>query len=752
MSEQGFGPLGPDHSAIPQPGEPEPNGSGGWRPPWRRQADRPENSPPSSVLPQGSSKGPHAGAGPADAVPDVLLTNGAGTHLYGRVDVVAGSINKFVSQTRKLDLLEGVRIDRGEVLSRPFVCEGQWAEAWQQALTPEAPRPRQRVVIVVAPRSFGATTFALRLLAEHTDSTTTLVKLDGDWNAPSQGRLPLEEEHAYQLDLKDPESDRPSADFLDALSTFADHLGDARSYLVLTVAQELWDDRLTTRKGVQVVYLSEPPDALRVVETRLNAAGHAPLVADLRSFPKAVASLRGLHAMAAVRAANTIVMTWQEHKRLQDACTSAALPRSAPADAYLSLEDRITAALSDWRDHLDGLFGEVATTHDNVKGSLTLEDRCLLLALAVRQSAPLPIVASTARALHQALAPKDAGTRSSLSPTQSSFAGRGLRRRIQDVGAAVGSQDTVLFDRPAYGRAILEYVWDNYEAIREAMLAWLVQSAAGYSTADLSVAALSALVLRHGTTAHLTTLGAIARESHPDLLSAVLDVTVHDEHVGRLAWDVLYRWAEQKPYAPTVISACRRVLHDDAANASTAKRAMVRLRRIAHTTSEPDLRRDVLKAFEELASRPTGTARLVAEVRDWQESQASAKSGSLAFLALMPVQDDGMPWLMSDRAPDIDVQRALQDLLSSPDTTAEAIPYLTGWIRTCAPDPASYGRLRDQLLPALRGHNMFHAGMELMKALADVTTPQGVNAGEDFYQHLVDHRLQPVFSLTRDPA
>ncbi|MET7543930.1 hypothetical protein [Streptomyces sp. NPDC005507] len=666
--------------------------------------------------------------------------------------MVAGTIGTFISQTRKRDLLEGVRVDRKEVLSQPFVREGQWVEAWQQALATESPRPRQRVLIVVAPRSFGATTFALRLLAEHTDSTTTLVKLDGDWNAPSRSRLPLEEEHVYQLDLKDPETDRPSGDFLNALSTFADHLKDARSYLVLTVAQELWDDRLTTRKGVQVVYLSEPPDAQRVVETRLNTAGHAPLVAELRSFQNAVASLRGLHAMAAVRAANTIVMTWQEHRRLQDARTSAALPQSAPADADLSLEDRITAALSDWRDHLDGLFGEVAITHDDAKGSLTLEDRCLLLALAVRQSAPLPTVASTTRALLQALVPKEAGPKAGLSPAQSSFAGRGLRRRIQDVGAAVGPQDTVLFDRPAYGRAILEYVWDNYEAMREAMLAWLVQSADGDSARDLSVAALSTLVLRHGTTAHLNTLGAIARDSHPNLLSAVLDAAVHDEHVGRLAWDVLYRWAEQKPYAPTVISTCRRVLHDDAANASTAKRAMVRLRRIAHTAGEPDLRRDVLKAFEDLAGRPTGTARLVAEVRDWQESQASAKSGSLAFLALMPVQDDGMPWLMSDRAPDIDVQRALQDLLSSPDTTAEVIPYLTGWIRMCAPDPASYGRLRDQLLPALRGHNMFHAGMELMKALADVTTPQGVNAGEDFYQHLVDHRLQPVFSLMKDPA
>jgi hypothetical protein len=65
--------------------------------------DRPEDSSPSGVLPQGSAlEGPHAGAGQADAVPDVLLTNGAATHLYGKVDVVAGSINKFADDMAKL--------------------------------------------------------------------------------------------------------------------------------------------------------------------------------------------------------------------------------------------------------------------------------------------------------------------------------------------------------------------------------------------------------------------------------------------------------------------------------------------------------------------------------------------------------------------------------------------------------------------------------------------------------------------------
>lgn len=62
--------------------------------------------------------------------------------------------------------------------------------------------------------------------------------------------------------------------------------------------------------------------------------------------------------------------------------------------------------------------------------------------------------------------PAISGT-TALSPVHGAFSSRGLRRRIKDVGADVSTQDAAFFDRPTYGHAVLEYVWDNYDVMRE---------------------------------------------------------------------------------------------------------------------------------------------------------------------------------------------------------------------------------------------------------------------------------------------
>ncbi|MFE7314248.1 hypothetical protein ACFU7T_14365 [Streptomyces sp. NPDC057555] len=750
MLDSPFEPIQPHQSSPSKEENPEPNDSNGWLP-WRRPGVHRPNE--GTGLPASSDpQQPHEAA-PQEPTLNVLDTDGTQTNVHGNVDVVAGRIEHLILETRKRDVLEGIEVDRGHVLEQPFVRDSQWAETWKQAIDPATGRLLQRVLIIVAPRSFGSTTFALRLLAEHTDSHTALIKLDADWNAPSKGRLPLEKRHAFQLDLKHPVNDQLSADFLDALSKHADNLRDCDSYLVLTVAQELWTDhRLSSRAGIHVARLHAAPDAQQVVEAHLQANGYAQLVTALKSYPKAQASLRGLTAVAAVRAARTIVMAWQEHTRLQQ----SPPPVQAEADdrGQVSLEDRISAALTDWREELDDRFGETTTLHSSDNPSLTVEDRCLLLALAVRQSAPMPEVARSADKLQQAIGhtQTQSGNGAALPLVPSAFASRGLRRRIHDVGAGVDAQDNVIFDRPAYGRAILEYVWDNYDVMRKPLLTWLVEASESTSLEDPAVGALADLTIRHGTIDYLNVLGSIACTNKPDVLSAVMESAVHNEHIGRLAWATLYRWAEQEGYASAVISLCQRILENASVSASTAKMAMVRLRRIAHTTDDTATRRTVLAAFEELAQRPIGTTRLVAEVRNWQQDKASARGGSLAFLALMTASDGDTPWLVSETAPDIDVERAVHDLLSTPDTAAEIIPRLTTWVRACTADAGAYTRLRDRLLPSLRGHNMFQAGMALMRELDGVSTAEGVNVADDFYHHLVDSRLQPVFPLKGDAA
>ncbi|MFD8600086.1 hypothetical protein ACFV1L_34305 [Kitasatospora sp. NPDC059646] len=675
--------------------------------------------------------------------PNVPVTTGRVANIHGPVGIVADNIGRLIFETRKQDILEGEEVERAALLGQPFV-RGAWGEAWKDALDPmNSDLLRAPVLIVVAPRAIGSTTFALRLLAEHTADSTVLVKLQADGKSPGRMRLPLERHHAFQLDLKDPETDRVSAEFLTSLTKHAQHLADCASHLVLTVAQELWDAGLVSPPGVQVLRLTEAPDAGRVVSAHLRAGGYPEPAGEIDRSEQALAQLRGLNAVAAVRAVGRIVAVWREH--LLDQQTPAMLGSGTIRDAPKTFEERVLGALSDWRESLDGLFGDHITSHGRTGSSLAVEDRYLLLALAVRQSAPVSVVAADARELQLAVE-SASSDQTTGGAARAAFAARGLRRRIQDVGATVDGRDRVVFDRPAYGRAVLEYVWDNYEVLRVPLLSWLAKLAAKLDPQHPVVETLASLALRHGTREHLNKLAELA---DPGLLGAILRTAVHDEHVGSLVWATLYQWADTGSNAPTVVSTCRLVLADPEVSPAAAKMAVVRLRRVAQKAADQALRQSVLMAFDELARREVGRARLVAEVETWQQSKGSSRSGTLAFLALMSVESTGLPWLLAVDAPGIDVQQALMELLGSPESAVETIPRITDWIRSCAEDSDSYMQLRDQLLVPLRGHRMFQAGMDLMKALTGSITAQGVDIAEDFYHHLVGAGLQGVFPSGR---
>ncbi|MFD9238445.1 hypothetical protein ACFWB3_24695 [[Kitasatospora] papulosa] len=733
------------HQPAPETDAVAPPAPHGWKSPWRRNQDAREGSSHTSTPPA-----------PPDTAPAsreeglTLQASDGAIHVHRDVDVVAQHINELILETRKRDLLEGDVQDRVTLLQQPFVRNDHWTELWAQALHPGAGGLRQPILIVVAPRAFGSTTLSLRLLAEHTPDHVPLVKLDADWSSPSRGRLPLERDHAYQLDLKHPANDALSVDFLNALSKHAESLRGARSHLVLSVAEDLWTDHpLGERSGIQVLRLRQAPDALALIEAHLDTHGYSRLTTVLRSSAQAQASVRGLNAVAAARAARTVVEAWQEHFHLEQ---QPGPPVAEKVAESLTLVQRIEAALTDWRGELDSRFGESTVQHSSGSASLTLEDRCLLLALAVWQSAPMPQVTRSASKLQESIesSPAPAGA---LSQVRSAFSSRGLRRRIIDVGADVNNQDVVVFDRPAYGRAVLEYVWDNYDVMRDPLIAWLVGTAADASPEDRAVQVLTELTVRHGTVEYLDRLGKITSGVRPDVLGTVMDNAVRDEHVGRLAWSMLYRWAgARSEYAAVVIEVCQRILQEPDVTVSAVKMAMVRLRRVAQSSDDPETRRSVLTVFQKLAGQPEVKRRLVAEVRSWQQDKGSARSGSLAFMALTLLTDNGMPWLMSPSASDIDAVRAVHDLLKDSDTTTEIIPRLTAWIRACADDPELYPQLRDHLLPALRGHNMFQAGASLMQELQGLFTTEGASVADDFYHHLVDVRLRSVFPPPGDGA
>ncbi|SCE10064.1 hypothetical protein GA0115239_12054 [Streptomyces sp. BpilaLS-43] len=695
-----------------------------------------------------------AGAGRADpaafALPPVTGT-GPTPITVDRPEFFVHHVDKIVNETRKQGILEGPPLPRHRIKQEPIVREGQWAETWQQALDPSGLHPRKHVLIIVSPRSYGSTTLALHLLAEHTGEDTDIVKLDADWKTPKVSWLPAEERRAYQVDLKDPEHDRISADFLTMLEEHARLLEKLGSYLVLNVAKDLWTDHYASvQSDIHVIHLTEPPRARSVVEVRLRTREAPGLIAYLHSVDKNKASLSRLDAVEAVRAADSIVLAWREHERLTD----SPLPMDAPSSwsaLDAGLAERIASALSDWRDKLDILFGETVSVHGGKDTSLPLEDRCLLLALAVRQSAPMPVVAIAARNLQHIISADAASESGFSSTTSAAFAGRGLRRRVVDVGAEVGSHDEVVFDQPGYGRAVLTYVWDNYEVMRDPLLKWLLSGDGSEANVHV-VDAVAALTLRHGNLDHLVQLGSPTYPVKEELLSALLVQAVQDEHIGRQAWGILYGWASNKERATTVVTACRQVLNSPDVTSSQARMAMVRLRRAANSGHE-SARSEAYKVFVEQAQHPAGVVRLLTEVRTWQQSSRSRGSGTAAFLALMSARGATTPWLLSDEVPsEVDVKRALQDLLADIETAPDAIDRLTTWIRQSATDPGTYALVRDRLLPVLRGQKIFKASVSLMQALEHVSVDGEANAANDFWDRLVDPRVRTVIQLNSDSA
>lgn len=670
------------------------------------------------------------------------------TYTFNRpVGVVADHVGVLVNETRKRDVLDWVELNRQHLLERePFVMDAKWRPAWEDAHCVKD--SRVRVLIVVAPRGCGSTTFTHQFLARKSDASFKLCRAEADWESPAVSRLPLEIGQVLQIDLKDPDQDRPSTTFLKDLDAHAAKLEECNSYLVLAVAEELWRGHRTwTSDRVCVVHLDDSPDPHAVVTAHLRAAQYPGLDVYTQT-DKARSQIRGLNAVEAVRAASTVIRQWQELARRRPPALPVGEIQGSPLDTELCAE--IQSALDDWRDDLDIIFGDPSTTGRDEIQPLPLDDRCLLLALALRQSSPVPRIATDARLLQDEIEAASDTSTTHFTDTARVFAGRGLRRRIQDVGATVDSRDNVSFDRPGYGDSCLTYVWDNYEIMRPCLLKWLVKSSNTDLENDPPVDALARLVFRFGGTKALSELRGTAMKipQGQDVLGKVLAKATHDEHTGRLVWATLYAWASQPDMQPVVVTMCQDVLRDPNMTTPVAKMAMVRLRRVIQETSNDAVRQNVLAAWRALASEMHRTDLLVDEIQKWQQRASEGTAGKFALLAIMPLVRDGVPWLLSETPPNIDVQAGLRNLFTDVNLLPETIPVVIEWVRACATDTGRYERLRDQLLPPLQDQRVFNAGMQLMQALADVERPDGGSVGADLYSRLRDPRLQGVFPLT----
>ncbi|MFJ9610818.1 hypothetical protein ACIRS1_31205 [Kitasatospora sp. NPDC101176] len=690
----------------------------------------------------------------SDAVP-ARITN---------IDVLANTIENVHQEVRKRDVLDGTELSRAELVgSGAFFLPPEWEQAWSDGADVLRPDGSNGVLLVLARRGYGATTFARQLMVRHASTESTLLDLEVDWVHPSTGRLPLSAGHTYLLELKDPESDRLDRDFLDRLSTFAERLCDARSRLVVTVTDEIWVGHHGWHgPGVKTVYLSAPPNAQRLVEHHLSARSLAPLIKYVRSA-NARASIQGRDAVEAMRCVEMVVRQWAAHRRRPASAENDGMMGpgdrpvriehlSSPTTPPDGLQTQIELALADWRDHFDLLFNDPARSPAGKDSPLSLSDRCLLLALAVHGVAPASVIGEDAHALEAAIEAASGGPQATGAPTVGTiFAGRGLRPRLLALSAEVDPQDRVTFDRPGYSEAVLAYVWDNFPSFRSVLLTWLVSlPVRPRINSDPSPQALAGLVLRHRTSQDLDALKDLALQAdRAPLLVAVTEGALKDDHMRRTTWKSLLRWAKQATQVRVVVvDVCRGVLLDGNSTQSACRLAMTRLRNLVQT-EDHTIRTAVLDIFDVLAARPDMRPILVREVGNWLVRDWPASAGRLCLLALMRCEDAGTPWLLSPSSPlsevhlRIGLEELFGDLAESPETVTRA----ASWLRHAAAHHVVTDIVLDCLASTLRGHSQAQAAMALYQAVRGTTLPDGSRVGD----HLFDRISRPANSSTPLP-
>jgi hypothetical protein len=651
-------------------------------------------------------------------------------------------------EIRIQDVLRGALVDRNEIRDDgSYVDATEWQQAWREAVNALS---EKGIVIVVAPRGYGSTTFSLRLLACYAPENAQLIQLEAEWNSPRVDKLPLRRDRAYQVDLQDPDHDRFDGAFLKGLGKQSTDLKEMGSCLVLAVAEELWlGHRQSVPSAVSVIRLDDPPNAQRLVERHLTAKGFAHLVPYVQQ-PEAVKHILGRNTVQALRAVDVVVGQWQEYRHRRNVETGTFRPETTfsepPNDASeidSSLSHAIVQALGDWRDDLDNLFDEPRRGESSGQ-PLPPQDRCLLMSLAMYQSGTAAEIESAAFALERSLGKSQLAKNNEPIDAWSAFARRGLRPRLRGFNAEIDTRDRVTFSRPGYAEAVLAYVWENYSGLRDDLITWMVGCApADGQSADPATATLTTLILRMQDAERLTMVRDTAiSHGRPHTITRVMAAAATDEHIGRRARNFLYDWATQRPDIQcVVIAVCLELI------GIKEEAALVRLGRVARHATNADVRTRVLAAFRDLAADQRTTARFATTVAAWQKARPASLDVKLGLLSLLGTEADGIP-LLPSRSTAIDMVGGLRGLLADPILYPEVVPALVGWLGSCAQDEDLCVKARGLMSEAARGNQPFVAGLEVMKQLVDVRTPSGTSVGQDLYAELVNPELRVLNPLT----
>ncbi|WP_239152527.1 nSTAND3 domain-containing NTPase [Virgisporangium aliadipatigenens] len=580
--------------------------------------------------------------------------------------------------------LNGTSLDRQSIKEDKFFVQGpEWSKPWGSAIDRLA---KHGVLIVVAAPGVGASTFAKHLLAEAAPGDARLVQLDpGDWQEPIVSAIPVGAKQAAVIDLRDPQHDKPSSSFLAGLSGLSLQNLSMKSRLIITVREELWQRaRSNEIRDVGIVYLSTPPDSESIVERYIES--EAPSLLAAVQGEQVKPKITGRNAIQAMATVEKILQAYQLAKeRLGET-------------AQLSADD-IKDVIDDHLGELDALFSEPGSSSQadhNGRGSqvqaLSFDDRCLLITLASRGKATLSQLESDAESLKKVLRNDSGGQAARPIEPHTALSGAGLRGRLSRIQACTDFDESVRLQQPHLAEPVVQYVWDNYPAVRSSLVRWLVTIAKEGADQEAIAIKLISMVVRRRQDADFlrTDLARICTGSDQRrILTEVLIAALEDSHMQRRAERLLYDWAIRIDLQDVVVLSATRMLKTNRRDI-----AVRRLQRVADfDKTPPQVKQTIAAIFKDLATSTQVSNWFQTTSRTWFHNSPDSTASRLALAALLGTRIDGVPWLLTPEADESAVDSVLGELVSDIEVN-EAIAAL---VRDSSSDDSTYWRVIDKL-------------------------------------------------------
>lgn len=574
----------------------------------------------------------------------------------------------------------------------------------------ESPLSRYGIVVIEGKEGTGRLTSAIRSLESrirksligsgYPDKQLDLFQVSADWGAESdleQADLPDAASYCgYLLDLTGRSISISAARVLVA---WADHLRGKESFLAVISDLGTWprEDGLDSSRIESI-----SPDPLKIVSSRLQKSGHSARILwigvnppeEQTRFPmfgknnvnngndspgfgifREIISPE-LSPGRAVQIAEDIgKLDSEEVEGISRDSVRAGSKEQARAEEKLS---RLRGRLGQWTHYLEPKIADLGT-----RG----RDRALLVASAYMEGAQVEGCIDLGSSL---------GARTDIERTRRSREGRSPRKRMQDLGISITSEDRVSFsDKPGFADEAIRLDWFHWPEEREETVSWIldITKDKGRVSFDLRRFGDRILALTRSEPATGPLLRIVrewAYSESDDHVRESARLLVKAESSSRLAKETdekMRQWAQADSTGlrRSVALACAQGYGKWEPN-----KALIRLRWILHNKKVDDATTEAMSAFRKRAfSGKSELLRATKALEKWfEEYHPDSPAAPRAFLALVDPdvrETNLLPGLLSSARSDRAVYGLLVHFwelsLDHPDVHEYAYKVLSGWMQ-----------------------------------------------------------------------